>query len=63
MTPEDVHYERATQIIDIRAAAFDAAFAAHPERFKGRRPIPQLLPQAVWINPPEDDVSDQKEVA
>ena len=63
MTPEDVHYGRATQIIDVRAAAFDAAFAAHPERFKGRRPIPQLLPEAVWINPPADDASGQKEVA
>ena len=63
MTPEDVHHGRATQIIDVRAAAFDAAFAAHPERFKGRRPIPQSLPEAVWINPPAEDASGQKEVA
>ena len=63
MAPHDVHYGRATQILETRAAALDAAFAAHPERFKGRRPIPQPLPQAVWINPPADESSDQKEVA
>ena len=63
MTPDDVHHGRAPQILATRAAALDAAFAAHPERFKGRRPTPQSLPQAVWINPPADESSDQKAVA
>ncbi len=63
MAPDDVHHGRATQILETRTAALDAAFAAHPARFKGRRPIPQTLPQAVWINPPADESSDQKEVA
>jgi len=63
MAPDDVHHGRAPQILETRAAALDAAFAVHPERFKGRRPIPQSLPQAVWINPPADESSDQKEVA
>ena len=63
MTPDDVHHGRATQILNTRSVALDAAFAAHPERFKGKRPVPQPLPQAVWINPPADKSSDQKEVA
>jgi putative transposase len=62
MTPDDVHHGRATQILNTRRVALDAAFAAHPERFKGKRPVPQPLPQAVWINPPADESSDQKEV-
>jgi len=62
MSPDDVHHGRATQILETRSAALDAAFAAHPERFKGKRPVPQPLPEAVWINPPADRSSDHKEV-
>ena len=63
MTPEDVHYGRSMQIFDTRSAALDAAFAAHPKRFKGKRPVPKSLPEAVWINPPVGENSDQEEVA
>lgn len=38
MTPQDMHYGRATQILRTRTAALDAAFEVHPERFKGKRP-------------------------
>jgi len=63
MTPENVHHGRATQILETRSATLDAAFEAHPERFKGKRPSPKALPQAVWINPPADDVDQEQEVA
>ena len=63
MTPEDVHYGRSSQILEARSATLDAAFEAHPERFKGKRPSPKALPQAVWINPPADDVEVEREVA
>ncbi len=63
MAPDDVHHGRAPQILAARVAVLDAAFAVHPERFKGRRPNPQSLRKAVWINPPADESSDQKEVA
>ena len=63
MTPDDVHYGRSSQILDTRTATLDAAFEAHPKRFKGKRPVPKPLPQAVWINPPADDSSDEREVA
>jgi putative transposase len=52
LTPEDVHYGRAEQILHHRAKVLQAAFDAHPNRFKGRRPHPGKLPEAVWINPP-----------
>ena len=63
MTPADVHYERSPQILEARSATLNAAFEAHPERFKGRRPCPKSPPKAVWINPPADDADDQQEVA
>jgi len=63
MTPEDVHYVRATQILETRSATMDAAFEAHPKRFKGKRPVLKSLPEAVWINPPVDNSPDEQEVA
>ena len=57
MTPEDVHYGRAEQIIKERQLVLDDAFEKHPERFKGKRPKPMALPKAVWINKPEPENS------
>ena len=52
MTPHSVHYGLAHELITTRQAALDAAFAAHPSRFKGKRPEPAKLPTTAWINPP-----------
>lgn len=52
LTPADVHFGRARQILQQRAETLNAAYQAHPLRFK-RPPVPQAPPQAVWINPPE----------
>ena len=52
LTPQDVHYGRAPQMLAARGAVLDAAYAAHPERFVRRPPRPAALPAAVWINPP-----------
>ena len=60
-TPADVHYGRAPDIIATRAQTLDAAFAANPARFKGKRPTPKLLPEAVWINPPAVTTADSGE--
>jgi putative transposase len=54
LTPADVHYGRAEQIITARAAVLQGAYAAHPERFVRKPPRPQLLPAQVWINKPLD---------
>jgi putative transposase len=53
LTPADVHFNRAGQIIQERQRVLDAAFASHPERFVRRAPVALALPSAVWINPPE----------
>jgi len=63
LTPQDVHYGRAPQILETRAAALNAAFEAHPERFKGKRPAPTPLPEAVWINPPAKNAPAEQKVA
>lgn len=54
LTPETVHYGLAEATLEARAQTLQAAFDAHPERFKGRLPQPQPLPKAVWINKPDD---------
>jgi putative transposase len=51
-TPATVHDATAATIQAKRAATLNAAFQAHPERFRGRRPSPPPLPSRVWINQP-----------
>ena len=52
-TPADVHSGRAGLVRARRQEVLDAAFAAHPERFR-QRPLPPRLPEVAWINRPED---------
>jgi putative transposase len=54
-TPGQVHRGEVELVIEQRGRALQAAFRAHPERFKGRRPVPPAPPGAVWINPPALD--------
>lgn len=57
MTPEQVHYGFADEIASRRAAVLASAFNRHPNRFKNKMPVPDTLPQAVWINPPSTENS------
>jgi hypothetical protein len=52
MTPHSVHRGLAQAMLVTRQATLDAAFLAHPNRFKNIRPQPPALPTAAWINPP-----------
>jgi putative transposase len=52
MTPHSVHYGHAKAMLATRQAALDAAYLAHPTRFKSKRPSTHPMPTAVWINPP-----------
>jgi len=52
LTPADVHYGHAAAILDVRHRTRLAAYAAHPERFVQGPPRLEILPHAVWINPP-----------
>jgi putative transposase len=60
MTPQAVHYGDAQALRDNRQVVLDTAFLATPRRFKGRRPQPQALPAAVWINPPPSETAAPK---
>jgi putative transposase len=59
LTPAQVHYGRAEQVLAERQRVLDAAYAAHPERFVNGSPRVPSLPQAVWINPPEDKTKSE----
>jgi len=40
-----------------RRVTLDAAFVAHPTRFKGITPRPPSVPLAVWINPAKKETT------
>lgn len=57
LTPADVHLGHAAAVLQSRQAVLLQAYAAHPERFVQGAPAPLAVPQAVWINPPQDGAS------
>ncbi len=52
LPPLVVHHGQAAAVSAARQQTLDAAYARHPERFVGGRPVPPLVPDAVWINAP-----------
>jgi len=52
VTPADVHFGRATQVVQARQRVLDAAYARHPERFSHHAPCAKTPPADVWINQP-----------
>ena len=60
LTPEQVHFGNADQVIAGRKSVLREAWAAHPERFVRGVPKPKPLPEAVWINPPTSSLSTQE---
>ena len=62
LTPETVHYGRGKAAIVARQAVLDEAYQRHPERFLGGPPVAPTLPSAVWINPPDQEVSTQEKL-
>lgn len=52
LTPAQVHFGRAGEVLKHRERVMRAAFERHPERFVGGAPRVAQLPAAVWINPP-----------
>jgi transposase InsO family protein len=57
MSPDVVHHDRAGALTARRATTLDAAFIAHPNRFKGIAPQPPKLPDAAWINLPKKNTA------
>lgn len=53
MTPADVHHGRADNVIAARQSVLDDFYHRHPQRFRTPPQAPRL-PEAVWINKPEE---------
>ena len=53
LTPADVHYGRAADILKARQQVLQVAYDKFPQRFVQGIPKPLQLPAAVWINPPQ----------
>jgi putative transposase len=59
LTPADVHYGRAPEVLKARQVVLARSFQQHPERFvRGLPQVPQV-PEAVWINPPKLDPQEE----
>ncbi len=55
VSPEQLHYGIAHEIVEYRQSVLEATFEANPNRFKGKTPRPPKLPVAAWINRPSSD--------
>jgi putative transposase len=62
LTPAVVHFGDAPLVLARRQTVLDAAYAAHPERFVRRPPVPLPLPSAVWINKPRPAGASTEEI-
>lgn len=52
LTPYQVHYGHAEEVIEKRNQVLAAAYAAHPDRFVRKPPTADEPPAEVWINEP-----------
>jgi putative transposase len=59
-TPATVHDGTAWAIRARRQQILDDAFAARPDRFRGRPPVAPKLPGKVWINQPRATIETQE---
>lgn len=59
-TPASVHFGTAAEVRAQRAETLETAYAAHPARFRYRRPQPPKLPSVAWINEPLPNEDAQK---
>ena len=53
MTPDQVHYGQVDAVYAARQQILERAYAATPERFVRKSPMPPKKPTAAWINPPK----------
>ncbi|MFD3511408.1 transposase [Nocardia sp. NPDC058666] len=61
-TPASVHDGTAVQVRCRRGEVLTAAYAANPARFR-TMPIPPVLPETAWINPPPKENTDTEQAA
>ena len=60
-TPADVHHGLAEAVRAQRQHVLDAAYNLHPERFR-RPPCAPRIPEAAWINPPQEQPLDPRTI-
>jgi putative transposase len=60
LTPADVHFGRAQAILDQRQQVLQAAYLKNPERFVKGPSLPAQVPPAVWINPPQPPMLEER---
>lgn len=56
LTPEQVHYGLADDVLAQRSKVLKEAFDKNANRFKGKCPQPPALPKAAWINRPDNEI-------
>ncbi len=57
MPPSVVHYGQAEAVRQARGQVLSRAYQAHPERFvRGLSEVPKV-PDAVWINKPQEEMA------
>ena len=54
VTPESLHTGKAYETREKRCRTLNKAYLKHPERFVKCRPQPPAIPEAAWINKPEE---------
>jgi putative transposase len=54
VSPESIHTGQAHIIRDKRCSVLLAAYEKHPERFVKGIPLPPKIPEAAWINKPQE---------
>lgn len=59
VTPEQMHYGTASDIVKARAKTLQNAFKEHSNRFKNRMPRPPRLPTEAGINMPKTSEEDK----
>jgi transposase InsO family protein len=59
LTPADVHFGRAHDVLAQRNATMLLAWQKHPERFRPTGPAIRALPRAVYINKPEEQTQSE----
>ena len=67
LTPKSVHYKKGNMILEKRNKVLLKAFEQYPERFNYKKPALKILPDAVYINPPDmiknNTLQDEENVA
>ena len=57
---QTVHYGRAQQVWSQRQDVLSIAYSAYLEAFVRKAPSPKPLQEAVWINPPKQQISEEE---